>query len=139
MYYERLPSYGYEMPCGHMFRSLTPSEAIDDEHYFYCRSCERDFAVLDRDVIEQRPRGVNGKPLGDGQMSRRIDDAIKADRVAAYYRTHWDSVTVLQVSAALGISDWTVKHVAAQLGVYSEPREVAPVRRLTSVDVAKAA
>lgn len=136
MYYERVNPYVYTLPCGHEFRSLTRSEPYRGRHHFYCLSCEESIAVKPADVIESRPRSVRGALLGDGEVARRVDSAIKADRVAAYYRHVWDSETQDEVSAATGVSDATVWKVAADLGVYREERRTPAVRRIRASDSA---
>lgn len=131
MYYESLPTYVYELPCGHEFRSLTRSVAVSGSlagepetedtmfaaHWFYCRPC-RSFEVIEpRNLVERRPRG-RIRAQGDGQLARKIDGAIQADRVAAYYHTVWHAQTETEVSIATGVERDIVKRVALDLGVY---------------------
>lgn len=132
MYYERVSPYVYQLPCGHDFRSLTRSMADDEDnmHHFYCLACELAHAVKTADLIESRPRSPRGALLGDGEVARRVDSAIKADRVVACYRNVWDDLTQAEVSALTGVSEATVWKVALSLGVYREERTAPAVRRL---------
>jgi hypothetical protein len=138
MYLERVSPYVYELPCGHDFRSFTRSLADDEEgrHHFYCVPCRFPFSIAPLDLIECRPRSPRGALLGDGEVARRVDSAIKADRVAAYYRLVWDDMTQDDVSAATGVSVSTVERVAADLGVYRDELRSASVRRLRGSDSA---
>jgi hypothetical protein len=124
MFYEELPAYTYTLPCGHDFRSLTPSEPDDGDglHWFVCDRHDEItwYGVEDRLLIVEPPRcPVTGRKLGDGELARRVDNAIRADRVATYYRAVWNTRTAKQVATATGVNHKLAERVAARLGVYS--------------------
>lgn len=135
MYYERLPAYEYELPCGRTFRSLTQSEPYRRKHYFPCEACRTVHEVKSADLVEIRPRNGAGR-LSDKQLFIRVDAAIEKDRVRKFYRYVWDSMSVRAVAAATGVQREAVEAVAADLGVYrldvDEACEDGPSERFLS-------
>jgi hypothetical protein len=120
MYYERLPTYCYPLPCGHEIRSLTPSVAddADGKHWFLCRPCGEYFGISPEALIEQPPRHPSGMRMSDAQLQIRTDSAIARDRVARYYFAVWNTVTWLEAADAVGVQLDHVRYVATELGVY---------------------
>lgn len=134
-YLDRLPTYTYGMPCGHDFHSLSRSEPDDEKrHWFYCSPCQQIWGVVDIDLVEQPPRHPAGMRMSDNQLVVRINAAIHKDRVKAYYLTHWDSVSIREVSATLGVQRSAVEAVATDLGVYNDNPQ--PDRHVYSADYA---
>ncbi len=125
-YLDGVPKYTYDLPCGHAFFSRTVSEPDDDDlHWFYCRSCNQYSAVPSDDLVGGRPMYASGRRLGHHQLSVLNDAAILRDRVAAYYRTVWNSQSLDEVSRTLGIGRIQVARVAVDLGVYEDsPRDL---------------
>jgi hypothetical protein len=92
----------------------------DGMHWFWCRQC-RTYAALrpsEAVALETPPMHPSGMRMSDGQLAVRIDAAIVKDRIAAYYRSHWDGVSVRELSERLSVSERHVKAVALDLGVY---------------------
>lgn len=126
MYYERLPAYVYELPCGHTFRSLTRSEAVtgepdepdagdteDGAHWFFCGPCKGFQVVEPGDLIEHAPTKF------PGNQAKVVDQGIRLDRIRAHYLRYWDSVGARDVAEAFSCSHSTVMRVASDLGVYA--------------------
>jgi hypothetical protein len=120
MYYERLPTYVYPLPCGHDIHSLTRSEPddLDGRHWFICRQCNRYAGLTPAQLDERPPRHPAGMRMSDRQLAIRTDSAIARDRVAAYYAAVWSAVSVLDVASVLGVSVRHTQAVALDLGVY---------------------
>lgn len=120
MYYERLPTYVYPLPCGHEIRSLTPSVAddLDGRHWFICRPCGKYTGITPEALQEEPPRHPAGMRMSDAQLVIRTDSAIARDRVAAYYMAVWDTVSLRDVATSLGVQFDHARHVARELGVY---------------------
>lgn len=121
-YLDGLPAYRYELPCGHWFRSLTRSEPDDESgcHSFYCRPCATFVAIPDHLISHAYypPTHPSGMVMSDNQLVVRINAAIIKDRVAALYRTFWNTISVREAADMLGVSRRHVEAVAIDLGVY---------------------
>lgn len=145
-YLSGVPMYEYEMACGHIFRSHTPSVPILDEapelstmreriradikdermgdHYLYCTTCGDVRVILPEVLREAKPRREGGKRcLSDTEVSEAYDMAILKDRVASRLRSAWDAVPAEQVAEEVGVSVRTVKRVGADLGVYDSKHD----------------
>lgn len=122
-YLDGLPAYRYLMPCGHSFRSLSRSVADDRDgmHWFWCRQCDKYTAMTNSEArdFETPPLHPSGMRMSDNQLTVRINAAIVKDRIAAYYRTCWDSVSVRDVARIFQCNRSAVEAVALDLGVYA--------------------
>lgn len=127
-YLDGVPTYVYELPCGHEFRSRTESHADDGDglHWFYCERCRGFSCVSPANLTGGRPLYASGKKrIGDYQLSVLTDSGIQKDRIAAYYRNVWDSMSVREVAEALDVQREHVECVSIDLGVYeSMPRDL---------------
>jgi hypothetical protein len=135
-YLDRLPTYSYELPCGHHFRSLTRSMPDDDDnrHWFYCKLCSEIWGIAPCDLAELPPLHPSGMRMSDNQLVVRINAAIGKDRVRDYYLNNWDAVSIRDVSAATGVQRSAVEAVATELGVYNDNPQ--PDRHVYSADYA---
>lgn len=126
MYYERLPAYVYELPCGHTFRSLTRSEATTGEldedevgdsengaHWFFCGPCKGFQVVEPGELVEHAPTKF------PGNQGKVVDQAVRLDRIRAHYLDVWDSETLDQVAERFHVGKQTAFKVASDLGVYA--------------------
>lgn len=137
-YYSDLPAYVYALPCGEVYRSLTPSVPLGPDgcteadcglHWFPCTRCRTVHEIRTEELRVSLP-GL-AQPT-DYQLRRRIDAAIHCDRVAAYYRAVWDGASVRDVVRATGVCQRLVEKVAAELGVYGSDDSA-----VTMVDVSE--
>lgn len=109
MYSERVAPYAYELPCGRIFRTYTPSVPDDEgNHFLPCTRCG-DHVVTLQTVLPASRR--------DMEMAKRIDKALIKDRIVATLRRRWDEETYAIIANRFGVSEKTVWDIATSVGV----------------------
>ena len=124
MYLERIKPYEYQLLCGVVFRSHTPSVADREtgRHFFPCLRCKVCHEHTDKEILTLRLLPASRR---DMEQATRIDKAVLKDRIVQALRTDWSELTYNAVAEAYGVSYSTVYRVASELGVadYDEQRE----------------
>jgi len=104
-----VPSYSYNLPCGHHVSYRIPV-ALDG--FGYCYDCQDYFRHDGVEVTEIPPR-IKRRRLSDDEVYEWIDRAIKRNQIADLLT---QGCTQKYASLLTGVSYMTVRRVAQDLG-----------------------
>lgn len=105
MYVEKLPTYGYEMPCGWKFRTHVKSVSLQGCHWFPCRRCTLTHCIREAELRFMAPLRLSS-----------MDEAIIKDRILKDLRAAWCDVTASELAERYGVSVRLVEYVSTGIG-----------------------
>lgn len=107
MFVERVPTYGYELPCGQTFRTHVKSVADTESgcHWFPCRRCQEAHCIKDETLRFMAPGKIGS-----------LDEAIVKDRIVSDFRAGWCDVTIEELAERHGVSVRLVEYISGALG-----------------------
>jgi hypothetical protein len=121
-YLQDVPSYSYNLPCGHHVSYRIPV-ALND--FGYCYNC-RDYFQHDGVKVTEIPPRIRRRRLSDDEIYEWIDRALGRNRIADLLT---QGCTYKFASLVTGASYATVRRVAHDLGGRRSLTEPEPVLR----------
>jgi hypothetical protein len=121
-YLQDVPSYSYNLLCGHHVSYRIPVELND---FGYCYDCQ-DYFQHDGVKVTEIPPRIKRRRLSDDEIYEWIDRAIKRNRIADLLT---QGCTQKFASLVTGESYMTVRRVAHDLGGWRSLTEPEPVLR----------